>query len=212
MATGIKAAGVDLDSIFEVRTTTKIANVNIKSNGGVDISNRFENIASGSGPSATGIKAGGADLNTKFAEIGTVISLGAGPGGLVSRADGQSPWDTTVGIRFNTNGIVQIGKEINGGGVIWTGSSEWITPTSEASNVYDVRFTNKAGGGSWTQQESSPEDTWIALVDGVRTWLMNSTIEELLSFTCDFEVRDGGGAPPATATVGYTFQIDNSSI
>ena len=72
MVTGVKAAGVDLDSIFEPRTTTKIANVGIKSNGGVDLSNRFENIASGSGPSATGIKKSGTDLNALFAELGSV--------------------------------------------------------------------------------------------------------------------------------------------
>lgn len=72
MVTGIQANGTDLDSLLEPRTTTKIEDVNIDSNGGVDISNRFEKFASGSAPSTTNIQKAGADLATLFAAIGTV--------------------------------------------------------------------------------------------------------------------------------------------
>lgn len=71
MVSNIFANGTDLDSIFETRTTAKIADVNIQV-AGTDISNRYENITSGSAASTTNILTGGNDLNTKFAAIGTV--------------------------------------------------------------------------------------------------------------------------------------------
>ena len=136
--------------------------------------------------------------------------LGAGAGGTITQVDGSSPYNSTVGIRFNTDGTIQAGKSQNGAAMTWSSAGNWITPTSSASNVYDVRFTsfNGSGGGDWTT-EAAIDDTWIALVDSVRTWLMNSTSAEEISFTCAFEVRDGGGAPPATASTNYTFSIVN---
>ena len=136
--------------------------------------------------------------------------LGAGAGGSVSRTDAVSPYNTTVAIRFNTDGTIETGKSINGAAITWTAAGNWISPTSEASNVYDVRFTNfnGAGGGDWTS-EAAADDAWIALVDAVRLWTMVSTVEESISFTGNFEVRDGGGAPPDTASSSYTFQILN---
>ena len=101
MTTGIKASGTDLDALLEPRTTTKIANVNIDSNGGVDISNRFEAIASGSAPSVTNIKSGGTDLNALFAAIGTVS-----PDPEVSPlANGQV--STKIGIQELIKAVVQ---------------------------------------------------------------------------------------------------------
>ena len=138
--------------------------------------------------------------------------LGAGAGGTVSQTDDVSPYNTTVGIRFNTDGTIETGKSLNGAAVTWTNVGNWITPTSSATNDYDVRFTsfNGTGGGDWTT-EAAIDDTWISLVDSVRTWLMVSTILADISFTCAFEVRDGGGAPPATASSNYTFSITNET-
>lgn len=211
MATGIKAAGVDLDSILEARSTTKIADVNIKSNGGVDLSNRFEKVASGSAPSATGIKSGGADLNTLFAAIDSVMLLGAGSGGNVTQLDGNSPYDSTVAIRFNVDGSIETGKSINGAAITWTYVGDWIDPTSGADNSYSVRFTNfnGTGGGDWTS-EAAADNVWVALVDAGRAWYMTSTIEETINFACDFEVRKTAGAPPSTGSASYTFGITNT--
>lgn len=136
--------------------------------------------------------------------------LSGGTGGTVTQVDGASPYNTTVGIRFNVDGTIQTGKSQNGAAVTWSNAGNWITPTASASNVYDVRFTsfNGTGGGDWTT-EAAIDDTWISLVDAVRTWLMVSTTAEEISFTCAFEVRDGGGAPPATGSSNYTFSIVN---
>ena len=148
-----------------------------------------------------------------FMMAGDATVLGAGPGGTISQLDPSSTYDTTVGIRFNTNGTIDTGKQLDGGGITWTSAGTWIDPTGNASNAHDVRFTSFVSGassGDWTS-EAAADDVWITLVDGVRTWIMNSTIAETRDFTCNFEVRDGDGAPPTTATASYTFRIINSA-
>jgi len=103
MATGIQANGVDLDSIFEPRASAKVADVNIDSNGGVDISNRFENITSGTGPATTNIKKNtNTDLNEIFAELGsTDPAVSLNPAG-VTNSSSDNP--VHAGIDYRTNG------------------------------------------------------------------------------------------------------------
>jgi hypothetical protein len=103
MATAITAAGVDLDDIFEPRASTKVADVNIHSNGGVDLSNRFENITSGTGPAATNIlKNTNTDLNEIFAEIGTTDpSVSLNTAGVTINADVST---VIAGVKYNTDG------------------------------------------------------------------------------------------------------------
>lgn len=71
MPSNIKVSSTDLDDLFEARTTAKIADVGYKV-AGVDISNRYEKLASGSATTTTNYKTAGADLNTLFAGLGTV--------------------------------------------------------------------------------------------------------------------------------------------
>ncbi len=138
---------------------------------------------------------------------GVVITLDAGAGGLTTRLDGASPYNTIVGIRFNTNGQVQTGTRVNGDAITWTNDGVWIDPLSQADNSYSVRYTNKSGTPDFTSGPS--EDTWTTLVDAVVTFTMQSTVEETISFTCDFEVRKTAGAPPTTASVAHEFRIQN---
>lgn len=148
MATGIKAVGVDLDAIFEPRTGTKIADVNIKSNGSVDLSNRFEDLASGSAPPATGIKKGGADLNTLFAELGSVSACSAGSSTIPNITDVViDPNLAQTGARWNANGEVYYYPPGNGfpgtsNGGTWIGScanteyeGRWIKISGTNPNV-----------------------------------------------------------------------------
>lgn len=136
--------------------------------------------------------------------------LSAGPGGTIQRVDLAATYDTSVGIRFNTDGTIDTGLEKDGAGMVWTNAGNWITPAGDATADYDVRFTsfNGTGGGDWTS-EAAADDIWIALVTATRTWIMNSIASGTIYFTCAFEVRDGGGAPPATASSDYTFKIIN---
>ena len=139
------------------------------------------------------------------------LTLGAGPGGTVDVLDGVSPYNSNVGIRFNTDGTVDTGESTNGG-IIWTETGTWINPTSEADSTYDVRFTNLSqtqGSGDWNA-EAAADDVWIA-ISSTRTWTANSTIVTVRRWTCDFEVRKNGGAPPTTGSASYTFGIENTT-
>ncbi len=137
------------------------------------------------------------------------IVLDAGNDGTVAEADDVSPYDTTVGIRFNTDGTVETGKSVDGAAITWSAAGEWIDPNAQADSTYSVRFTNfnGASGGDWTT-EAAADDAWIGL-GSQRVWLMNSTSFETISFTTDFEVRRTSGAPPATGSSSYTFQVLN---
>lgn len=138
------------------------------------------------------------------------IVLDAGNGGTVNQDDASGPYDTTVGIRFLANGTVQTGKSLDGAAITWTAAGVWITPQSEASSVYDVRFTNLSqsmGSTDWTT-EAAADNIWID-IGATRTWLSNKTTAGIRQFSVDFEVRDGGGAPPATGISAYTFDMEN---
>jgi len=151
MATGIQANGTDLDSIFEPRTTTKIADVNIDSNGGVDLSNRFEDIASGSAAAATGIQSGGADLNTLFAGIGTVggspTVSAVGAGDVNTHGFGGDCW---VGINWATDGEEY--PLLKGSGANGATAGTWLDSGSN-SDVWVV-FTRTAGATNWDSHTS----------------------------------------------------------
>ena len=100
------------------------------------------------------------------------ITLSGGDGGLVSRVDAVSPYNTIVGIRFLTNGNIETGKAVNGGAIVWSPWGTWISPTSEASTDYDARFTNfnGAGGGDW----SNGDDYWCrygSVLSKLKKWV-----------------------------------------
>jgi len=138
----------------------------------------------------------------------TGVILDAGNGATVQQVDAVAPYDTTVGIRFNIDGTVETGKAINGAGISWTSAGEWIDPNSHADSIYSVRYTNRVGDDFTTK--AAAEDSFIGL-GSQRTWIMNSIVLEEIDFTCDFEVRETAGAPPATASAAYTFDIDNTA-
>ena len=139
------------------------------------------------------------------------VSLDGGNGVTVSANDGVSPYNSTVGIRFNTDGTVETGSRINGAAIAWVNGGVWIDPLYVADSSFSVRFTNfdGSGGGDWTS-EAAADDVWVNL-SGQLTWLFTSTILGTDSFSVDWEVRKTAGAPPATASVGQTFSIENSA-
>ncbi len=141
--------------------------------------------------------------------LGSYIKLSGGTGGTVQQIDPTGPYDTIVGIRFNTDGTIETGKAINGGVIAWTAAGFWIE-NGIPDATYDVRFTNLVqdiGVGDWTT-EAAAEDIWIGL-GSQRVWLSNSTGPGERQFTTDFEVSKNTGAPPAKGLSSYTFKIDN---
>jgi len=138
------------------------------------------------------------------------LTLDGGSGGTVSQTDPSSPYDTTVAIRFNIDGTVEAGVGLDGGGISWSPRGNWITG-GVPDNSYSVRCTSVVvviGPGSWTTSPVA-DDSWISLVDAVRTWESNKSAAGERNFTCTFEVRKTAGPPPATGASAYTFAIDN---
>ena len=141
------------------------------------------------------------------------IVLDAGNGGTILAEDFVAPYNTTVAIRFNTDGTVERGTSVDGAAITWVSHGTWIDPTSAASGDFSVRYTNlvSAGGHDFTTKAAT-EDTWIDL-GTQRVWSWNRTTflaPPNNDFDCDFEVRDDVGVAP-TASDAYKFQIENSA-
>jgi len=71
MATGYVSGSTDLDNLFQPRVSTAIANTNFRSNGGVDLAQRFETRGDAAAIANTGFRAGASDLAALFLGLGT---------------------------------------------------------------------------------------------------------------------------------------------
>ena len=135
--------------------------------------------------------------------------LSGGDGGTVQQIDGISPYDTTVGIRFNADGTIETGKSLNGAAITWSPAGNWINPAAAISGNEEVRFTNlivNSGSGDWTT-EAAADDTWIDITS-TRTWLRNRTTVGTNDFDVDFQVRDTVIGLP-TGSSFYSFIANN---
>ena len=143
-----------------------------------------------------------------LASGGPAVKLSAGAGGAILASDAGTPHDSTVAIRFNTDGTIETGTSVDGAAISWSSAGNWITPTNRASSDYDVRYTNLTNNPPTFTTEAAAEDVWVDL-GTQRHWEWNLTTTLVDSFQADFEVRDGGGAPPSTASATWTFSIVN---
>ena len=142
------------------------------------------------------------------------LTLDGGSGGAHFVFDGSgAPYSTNLAVRFNTDGTVEKGKSIGGAIIAWVAAGNWITGGAFTASEYDVRFTNWAdtGGGASENFDAKPvaDDSWISLSSN-RTWQKNSTTEVILNWTGDFEVRKNAGAPPATGSSSWSFELENT--
>ena len=142
------------------------------------------------------------------------LTLDGGSGGAHFVFDGSGgPWSTNLAVRFNTDGTVEKGKSIGGAIIAWVAAGNWITGGAFTASEYDVRFTNWAdtGGGASENFDAKPvaDDSWISLSSN-RTWQKNSTTEVILNWYGDFEVRKNAGAPPATGSSSWNFELENT--
>ena len=135
-------------------------------------------------------------------------------GETISAVDGVSPYNTSIAIKFRSNGTVEKASRINGEALSYSqidGATDWITPNHFADSTYDVRFTNYVDGGSADTFTTlaATLNTWIDLGSD-RVWLFNdTTINAGNGFTVDFEIRDDAGTTLASTT--YTFTLENTA-
>lgn len=211
MTTGIQANGTDLDSIFLPRVTTKRADVNWDSNGGVDISNRFQEYTSGTHASNTNLRAGGADLANLFQSISEPLYYM--PTVSLTQLSTASQAATTVGIRFNIDGTYDTYRYSSG----WTiGAGNWIEPTSAASGpTWHIKstITNETNGTSGWNISNPGTGTWVNLASTL-TWQSNDPNRDDIAktLTVTFELSDDGGTSTLDTAAGSTFTSNYGTL
>lgn len=202
MTTGIQDAGTDLDSVFEPRTTAKISDVNYHSNGGVDISNRFEKIASGSAGSLTNHHKAGADLNTLFAGIGTVSSLAVNfqSNGRVNYLLDAACY---AGVRYYTTGVEYEITSTNGsssqGNWLTSGSASgvWILHVKTSGNV--TSFTGKTNN---VRYQINVNQSWrVAAITG-------GSFKTITGYFRAYDAASGGNLLDQSPTDTYSAEND----
>lgn len=195
MASGYKiAGGTDLDSVFETYTSgTKPSNTGYTV-ASVDLKDRYAPISTGSAAAATGFKiAGGADLNTLFAAIGSVSTVQlndqnishSNPGGANARAT----------YRLNTSGAAE---ERLGASGTYNTLETWLL--SGASSDYEARATLLSGSIT-----SGTLNTWQSLGTS-REWYANAPVSSSSETASLFiEIRlASSGVVQADATITLT--------
>ena len=149
----------DLDALFMARVNTKRADVGYTI-AGVDISNRYEPIASGTPIAATGFKSGGTDLANLFRGISDPLVVVSIP-------------STSTNSQSAASGFAQATFELSADGRIriTTGSNStvsndpWITPQTGMTG-----YSAYASHVSGVAVASGTLGSWIALGSGAVNW------------------------------------------
>jgi hypothetical protein len=145
----------------------------------------------------------------------SVVSLDAGTGGTIFGVDGSGgPYNTTVGLRFNTDGTVEKGFKKQSDPLAWSAAGRWYNPGAPGdSTEFRVRYTNLVDNGpgldDWTS--GAAVDVWTVIASSV-TWLATDTTTNGSGgdFTATFQVEDTL-ARYATGSSVWTVDIENTS-
>jgi hypothetical protein len=125
--------------------------------------------------------------------------------------DGASPYDSSVGIRIESDGGVYAGNAINGGALTLFKEQDWIIPNGLAGNNYECRVTSvnhNAGIDAGSGWASSPgaDGTWFTCGTD-RLWTTNETAVGDYTTEATMEIRVAGGTTLASAT--FSWKINN---
>lgn len=182
MTTGYVATAGDLDALFKARTSAAIANTGYKSNGGVDLAQRFEPRGSTTARANTGFRSGGTDLSQLFMDIAAAanvvnvnnLSVTAFNTGSVGIASYQLTNAGSILATLGTNT-----PQVVAGG--------WIQPQTNMG-LYSARMTINSGSST-----SGTFGSWLNLAT-TRVWTLNG----------------GSGGVDATWTV--EIRLDSSGV
>jgi len=164
MASNYKVGGVDLDAIFEPKSTGTAAATGYKV-AGADLNTLYATLAEGSAAAATGYKVGAADLNTIFAALGSLAAT-ISPVGL-GQANSRAINDCSTGIQFNTNGI-EYGCNNAGVFNLTAGRGNWLD-SGAASSVW-VQWNRTSGATDWSPGYTGTNGVRLNL-GTTRSWL-----------------------------------------
>lgn len=187
MTTGLIAPAGDLDLLFKARTSTKIADVGFVSNGGVDISNRFEPRGSTTAIANTNFKSGANDLATLFMDIAAVTNVIDIATMTCTNSDAGT---VTAAYRLTSTGNI----EGNNGTSSQPDRGDWISPKSNFS-LYSARVTPQSG----TSPSGSALNTWLNLGTN-REWSITSGSFNFSGFLLEIRL-DSSGVVQDSATI-----------
>jgi hypothetical protein len=190
MATGYIVSGRgDLDDLFRARSSAAIANTNFRSNGGVDLAQRFEPRGSTAAIANTNFRAGANDLAQLFMGINAwVVSLFAHEIAddqiQPSAALASYALDNSGDIRQSTTGATNVDI------------GDWVTPKSAAPGTFQCRATLVSGSIPTT----GTMNTWEALTTA-RSWSRQQNTNGTSTSVILVEIRDGTGPTLASANI-----------
>ena len=201
MTTAYQKAGTDLDAIFQARVSAARANVNYKSNGAVDLAQRFEPIGLYVPGANVNYQSAGTDLAQLFKNIasGTVLVPSE------NYTDSTPAAGRNADAGFGITGDGDILRILNFSSL---DDNDWIAPKSAGpGGGYAVRATIVSG----SQSSGDSVGTWLGLTTGtVYQWHV-----QRLSFSgvgtntlvLTVEVRASNGNVLSTATVTLNAQL-----
>lgn len=189
MTTGYVVSGRgDLDGLFLARTSTAASNVNFKSNGGVDLSQRFEPRGATTAIANTGFKSGSTDLAQIFkditlASIATSLNMTAGNFVETTPARTNTGYATT-GLVTGSSGFGSVSASTVGAntlaGLFWNDDDVLKVAFSAGSAPADADTTwqrvdaNGVFQGGFTGTRSVSRTAGTSAVSGTRrVWTFN---------------------------------------
>lgn len=187
MTTGLIAPAGDLDVLFKARTSTKIADVGFLSNGGVDISNRFEPRGSTTARANTNFKSGANDLAQLFMDIAAATNVID----IANMSCTNSDAGTVSAVyRLTSTGNI----EGTNGTSSQPDRGDWISPKSNF-NLYSARVTPQSG----TTPGGSGNNVWLNLGTS-REWSITGSSFSVSGFLVEIRL-DSTGIVQDSATI-----------
>jgi hypothetical protein len=179
MTTGFVAPAGDLDVLFRARSSAKIADVGFLSNGGVDISNRFEGRAGTTARPDTGFKQGANDLSSLFMDIDTaLITLSD----VTIESDVVSPTNPSVAYALENDGDIMRTIQVSNVDI-----GDWIVPKAAAPGAYECRATLSSGTAP---NGGAALATWLPLTT-TRFWAQSRNTNGTTTTVLLIEIRLG---------------------
>lgn len=200
MTTGYVVSGVgDLDALFAARVSAPAANVGFLSNGGVDLSQRFEPIGATTPRANTGFISGSTDLALIFKDFAAAANT-VNVGNKTTRSF-TSGSTATAQYRLVNSGDIQTTEGTNS----LVDIGDWINPKSNFG-LYSARMTLVSGG----PLSSGTMGSWVNLAS-TQTWTLASPgISGVLTAVATLELRtDADGIVRDTATI--TFECERAT-
>lgn len=195
MATGLLKTGVDLDTLFMARVNAKRADVGILSNGGVDISNRFEPIGAGTPIANVNFKSVGVDIATLFRDINQAL------GPTVAMPANGYEWlksnGSPVTLDILNNGTIQY-NPISGAVVTHT----WLT----GGTVAQVDMMITATLGTFT---SGTVGSWLNMAT-TRTYTVAAAVSAQKSVTFTLQFRNASTLAVIGTATGLKLTCDRT--